>query len=59
MDGRNDYFVISGLLTLGKTELIIFDRRGARFTIILIMIIHGMVLITIIIHFRMIHISIL
>ena len=30
MDGRNDYFVIRGLETLGKTEVIIFDRRGAE-----------------------------
>ena len=30
MDGRNDYFVIRGLETLGKTELVIFDRRGAQ-----------------------------
>jgi len=30
MDGRNDYFVIKGLPTLGKTELVIFDRRGAQ-----------------------------
>jgi gliding motility-associated-like protein len=30
MDGRNDYFVIRGLTTLGKTELVIFDRRGAQ-----------------------------
>jgi gliding motility-associated-like protein len=30
MDGRNDYFVIRGLSTLGKTELIIFDRRGTQ-----------------------------
>ena len=30
MDGKNDYFVIRGLGTLGKTELIIFDRRGAQ-----------------------------
>ncbi|MGC1392157.1 MAG: gliding motility-associated C-terminal domain-containing protein, partial [Bacteroidales bacterium] len=30
MDGRNDYFVLKGLSTLGKTELIIFDRRGAE-----------------------------
>jgi gliding motility-associated-like protein len=30
MDGRNDYFVIKGLTTLGKTELVIFDRRGAE-----------------------------
>jgi gliding motility-associated-like protein len=29
MDGKNDYFVLRGLSTLGKTELIIFDRRGA------------------------------
>jgi len=30
MDGRNDYFVLRGLATLGKTELIIFDRRGTQ-----------------------------
>jgi gliding motility-associated-like protein len=30
MDGRNDYFVLRGLATLGKTELIIFDRRGVQ-----------------------------
>ncbi|MGA2408658.1 MAG: gliding motility-associated C-terminal domain-containing protein, partial [Bacteroidales bacterium] len=30
MDGKNDYFVIRGLATLGKTELMIFDRRGAE-----------------------------
>ena len=30
MDGKNDYFVLRGLSTLGKTELVIFDRRGAR-----------------------------
>jgi gliding motility-associated-like protein len=30
MDGRNDYFVIRGLATLGKTELVIFDRRGVQ-----------------------------
>jgi gliding motility-associated-like protein len=29
-DGRNDNFVIMGLATLGKTELIIFDRKGAE-----------------------------
>jgi gliding motility-associated-like protein len=29
MDGRNDFFVLKGLTTLGKTELLIFDRRGA------------------------------
>ena len=28
-DGINDYFVIQGLPALGKTELIVFDRRGA------------------------------
>ncbi len=30
MDGKNDYFVLRGLSTLGITELIIFDRRGAQ-----------------------------
>jgi trimeric autotransporter adhesin len=30
MDGKNDYFVLRGIETLGKTELIIFDRRGAK-----------------------------
>jgi gliding motility-associated-like protein len=30
MDGKNDYFILRGLETLGKTELTIFDRRGAR-----------------------------
>jgi gliding motility-associated-like protein len=30
LDGNNDYFVLRGLSTLGKTELAIFDRRGAR-----------------------------
>jgi gliding motility-associated-like protein len=30
MDGRNDYFVLKELNTLGKTELIIFDRRGVQ-----------------------------
>jgi gliding motility-associated-like protein len=29
-DSRNDYFVIGGLETLGKAELIIFDRRGIQ-----------------------------
>jgi gliding motility-associated-like protein len=29
LDGSNDYFELRGLATLGKTELIIFDRRGA------------------------------
>ena len=30
MDGRNDYFVLQELSKLGKTELVIFDRRGAQ-----------------------------
>jgi gliding motility-associated-like protein len=30
LDGRNDYLVLQGLETLGKTELIIFDRRGLK-----------------------------
>jgi len=30
MDGKNDYFVLRGIETLGKTEIIIFDRRGAK-----------------------------
>jgi gliding motility-associated-like protein len=30
MDGRNDYFVLGGLSTLGRSELVIFDRRGAQ-----------------------------
>ena len=30
MDGRNDYFILRGLGELGKTELVIFDRRGAK-----------------------------
>ena len=29
-DGRNDYFVLRGLETLGSTELVIFDRRGLK-----------------------------
>jgi gliding motility-associated-like protein len=29
-DGRNDNFVLKGLTNLGKTELIIFDRRGVE-----------------------------
>jgi len=28
MDGKNDYLVFKGLESLGKTELIVFDRRG-------------------------------
>ena len=30
MDGRNDYFVLKGLDKMGKTELIIFNRRGVQ-----------------------------
>jgi gliding motility-associated-like protein len=30
MDGKNDYFVLIGIESLGKTELVIFDRRGAQ-----------------------------
>ena len=30
MDGRNDYFIIRGLPTLGKIELTIFNRQGVR-----------------------------
>ncbi len=30
MDGRNDFFVVRGLETLGRTEIIIFDRRGLQ-----------------------------
>jgi gliding motility-associated-like protein len=29
-DGRNDYFVLRGIEALGKTELVIFDRRGLK-----------------------------
>jgi|WetSurMetagenome_2_1015567.scaffolds.fasta_scaffold00654_11 trimeric autotransporter adhesin len=29
LDGKNDYLVLRGLTTHGKTELLIFDRRGA------------------------------
>jgi len=29
MNGKNDYFVIKGIETLGKTSLIVCDRRGA------------------------------
>ncbi|HCC70282.1 MAG TPA: hypothetical protein DEQ09_03905 [Bacteroidales bacterium] len=29
LDGKNDYFVLQGIESMGKTELIIFDRRGA------------------------------
>jgi gliding motility-associated-like protein len=30
MDGMNDYFVLRGIESLGTTELVIFDRRGAH-----------------------------
>jgi gliding motility-associated-like protein len=30
MDGRNDYFVLEGLSTQDKPELVIFDRRGVQ-----------------------------
>jgi len=30
LDGRNDYFVLRGLGTLGKTGLTVFDRRGLK-----------------------------
>jgi gliding motility-associated-like protein len=30
MDGKNDYFVLRGIETLGRTELVVFDRRGAQ-----------------------------
>jgi len=30
MDGRNDNFILMGIETLGKTEIVIFDRRGAQ-----------------------------
>jgi gliding motility-associated-like protein len=30
MDGRNDYFILDGLSTAGKTKLIIFDRSGVQ-----------------------------
>ena len=29
-DGRNDYFQLRGIETLGRTELTIFDRRGLK-----------------------------
>jgi gliding motility-associated-like protein len=29
-DNRNDYFVLRGIETLGRTELVIFDRRGLK-----------------------------
>jgi gliding motility-associated-like protein len=30
MDGKNDYFVLKALNTFIKTELVVFDRRGAQ-----------------------------
>ena len=30
MDGKNDYFILRGINSLGRTELVIFDRRGAK-----------------------------
>ena len=30
LDGRNDYFILRGLGTLGRTGLTIFDRRGLK-----------------------------
>jgi gliding motility-associated-like protein len=30
MDGRNDYFVLDGLSSRDKPELVIFDRRGVQ-----------------------------
>lgn len=30
MDGRNDYFIIVGLERMGRSELVVFDRRGSR-----------------------------
>lgn len=30
MDGKNDYFELRGLTTLGQTELVIFNRKGAQ-----------------------------
>lgn len=30
LDGRNDYFVINGLESLGSTDLVVFDRRGLK-----------------------------
>jgi gliding motility-associated-like protein len=29
-DGRNDYFVLGGLTSMGNAELIVFDRRGLQ-----------------------------
>ena len=30
MDGKNDFFIVGGLQTFGKTELIIFNRWGVQ-----------------------------
>lgn len=30
MNGKNDFFVLEGLESLGRTEIVIFDRRGTR-----------------------------
>ena len=30
MDGRNDYFELKGLESMGRTEILIFDRRGVQ-----------------------------
>ena len=30
MDGRNDYLKVKGLESMGRTELVIFDRRGVQ-----------------------------
>jgi gliding motility-associated-like protein len=30
MDGRNDYFELKGLESMGRTELLVFDRRGVQ-----------------------------
>jgi gliding motility-associated-like protein len=30
MDGKNDYFILQGIIILDKTELLIFDRRGVQ-----------------------------
>ncbi|HOU02183.1 MAG TPA: gliding motility-associated C-terminal domain-containing protein [Bacteroidales bacterium] len=28
MDGKNDYFILEGIESLGQTQIVIFDRRG-------------------------------
>jgi len=30
MDGNNDYFILRGLESMGRTELVVFDRRGVQ-----------------------------